>query len=319
MRHTGVTFAIALASLASLVAPQASAQRGMGGRGMGGRGMGMGRDSATAAQMATIHDLMMSHERIKRTVANLPNGVRTVTESDDPRIATLIKKHALDMTARVGAGSDPGWPMESPAVRTIFRNQALVRTRADTTAAGILVEQISTDSLTVVALQRHAAEVTDLVREGMAAMHRAMMSGMTHDTSQHAMHADSAFAAMQTRGKQAMGVDQYTSTHQFEAASDGGRIELQRDVDDSADVAQIREHLQGIAKAFSDGDFSTPAFVHLGDVPGAKVMAAKRTVITYTFRPLPRGGELRIRSTDAQAIAAIHEFLAFQRREHRPS
>src|SRR5687768_2023994 len=108
MRQTGVTFAIALASLASLLAPQASAQRGMG-----GHGMGMGRDSATAAQMGTIHELMMSHERIKRTVTNLPNGVRTVTESDDPRIATLIKKHALDMTARVGAGSDPGWPMES--------------------------------------------------------------------------------------------------------------------------------------------------------------------------------------------------------------
>jgi hypothetical protein len=37
------------------------------------------------------------------------------------------------------------------------------------------VEQTSADSVTVVALQQHAAEVTELVRGGMAALHQAMM------------------------------------------------------------------------------------------------------------------------------------------------
>ena len=37
---------------------------------------------------------------------------------------------------------------------------------------------------------------------------------------------DTGFAAMQMRGKEAMRVDQYTSTHKFDALSDGGRIEL---------------------------------------------------------------------------------------------
>ncbi|HKN66465.1 MAG TPA: hypothetical protein VJW73_09320, partial [Gemmatimonadaceae bacterium] len=55
---------------------------------------------------------------------------------------------------------------------------------------------------------------------------------------------DSAFASMQERGKMAMGVDQYTSTHHFDALPDGGRIELQRDVDDSAGVARIRAHIR---------------------------------------------------------------------------
>src|SRR5687767_10003309 len=86
---------------------------------------------------------------------------------------------------------------------------------------------------------------------------------------QEAVAKDSAFAALQERGEQAMGVDQYTSTHIFDALPDGGRIELQRDVDDSAGVATIRQHLAHIAKAFGAGDFSTPAFVHLQDVPGA--------------------------------------------------
>src|SRR4051812_42292262 len=54
--------------------------------------------------------------------------------------------------------------------------------------------------------------------------------------------SDTAFAAMQQRGKQAMGVDQYTSVHLFDALPDGGRIELQRETNDSAGVAQIRAH-----------------------------------------------------------------------------
>jgi hypothetical protein len=54
---------------------------------------------------------------------------------------------------------------------------------------------------------------------------------------------DSAFHAMQQRGKTAMGVDQYTSFHQFDPRSDGGRIVLVRDSTDAAGVATIRAHL----------------------------------------------------------------------------
>src|SRR4051812_49278676 len=59
-----------------------------------------------------------------------------------------------------------------------------------------------------------------------------------------ALGQDSSFGAMQKRGKQAMGVDQYTSTHKFDALPDGGRIELQRNSDDSAGVATIRAHVR---------------------------------------------------------------------------
>jgi hypothetical protein len=114
-----------------------------------------------------------------------------------------------------------------------------------------------------------------------------------------------------------MGVDQYTSTHKFDALPDGGRIELQREVDDTAGVAQIRAHLNEIAKAFESGDFSTPAFVHMQQVPGTKIMAARRAAISYTYRDLPRGGELRIVTKDPEALEAIREFMAFQRQDHR--
>lgn len=128
--------------------------------------------------------------------------------------------------------------------------------------------------------------------------------------------ADSAFAAMQTRGHMAMGVDQYTSTHTFDALPDGGRITLVRDATDSAGVQQIRAHLRLIQHAFESGDFSTPAFVHMKTMPGTEVMASRRALITYSYADVPGGGEVRITSRDSAALAAIHEFMGAQRGEH---
>jgi hypothetical protein len=143
--------------------------------GMGAGMMGMARDSTTMALAMTSHQLVMDHDRITRTVVKLPNGVRTVTESDDPRIAAAIKEHVATAVQRVEKGSDPGLPMESPALREIFRLSGHVRTTTEPTSRGVVVTQVSDDSATVVALQTHASEVSDLVRGGMAALRASMM------------------------------------------------------------------------------------------------------------------------------------------------
>ena len=128
---------------------------------------------------------------------------------------------------------------------------------------------------------------------------------------------DTAFAALQQRGQMAMGVDQYTSQHKFEATNEGGRIELQRDTADSLGVAQIRAHLKLIQHAFQAGDFSTPAFVHMRDMPGTQVMKAKSDLIEYGYADLPGGGEVLIRTKDSDALAAIKEFMDAQKMDHR--
>lgn len=154
---------------------------------------------------------------------------------------------------------------------------------------------------------------------GIVPASAAAQSGHAHQGAGtgHQQHApDSAFAAVQARGKVAMGVDQYTSRHRFDDLSDGGRIELQRDPADTAGVRTIREHLQGIARAFAEGNFETPGFVHDREVPGVRLLAARRDRIRYEFRPLPGGGEVRITTRDPDAVAAVHEFLAFQRTDH---
>jgi hypothetical protein len=138
--------------------------------------------------------------------------------------------------------------------------------------------------------------------------------GGQHDP---AVMADVEFAELQERGRIAMGVDQYTSTHLFDALPDGGRIELQRDTDDPAGIAVIRQHLRDISLLFAAGDFRIPGYVHARPVPGTEVMARKRNRITYRYADLPRGGEVRLVTADPEAIQAIHAFMEFQRMDHR--
>jgi hypothetical protein len=129
---------------------------------------------------------------------------------------------------------------------------------------------------------------------------------------------DSSFAALQQRGESAMGVNQYTSQHVFEPLADGGRIVLQRKGSDSVGEAAIRAHMREISTSFSDGDFAVPGFVHATtNVPGTAVMQKLRAEISYTPRDLPNGAEVVISTGNPQAVSAIHEFLAFQRMDHR--
>jgi len=129
---------------------------------------------------------------------------------------------------------------------------------------------------------------------------------------------DSAFAALQQRGESAMGVNQYTSQHVFELLPDGGRIVLQRKENDPAGEQTIRDHMRTIAAAFSRGDFALPGFVHaMADVPGTATMKRLHDEITYNPRDIPGGGEVVISTKNPEAVTAIHDFLAFQRMDHR--
>lgn len=143
--------------------PQAGHHGGADGRG------------SMMAQMAEVHALFANHDRMTRTVTNLPNGVRTVTESSDPNVAKLLQDHVATSRRQVESGIDPGLPMESDALRAIYANYRNIRTAVEMTPTGVIVVQTSDDAATVAALQQHAAEVTAFVNEGMAAMRKAMM------------------------------------------------------------------------------------------------------------------------------------------------
>lgn len=173
---------------------QMGGMRGQMSNQMGGGMMAMMGGNATMGERSDIHGLLINHDSINRTVTNLPDGIRTVTESDDPQVAATIKKHVADMGKRVDEGRDPGLPIESPALHAIFRDKDKIKTTYETTEKGIIVIQTSVDAGAVKALQEHAAEVTDLAQRGMVAAQEAMMKngGMMGRGMMRGMHGDMA-------------------------------------------------------------------------------------------------------------------------------
>jgi hypothetical protein len=123
---------------------------------------------------------------------------------------------------------------------------------------------------------------------------------------------------LDARGDAAMGFEHTRTAHHFLLKKNGGVIQVR--TDDAADAdsrASIRKHLQHIARAFSQGDFQIPMLVHNQEPPGTEVMKQAKASIAYLYVELPHGAEVVISSADPKAIAAIHEFLRFQIREHR--
>lgn len=125
-------------------------------------------------------------------------------------------------------------------------------------------------------------------------------------------------AGVDTRGDHAMGFSHETTAHHFVLLPDGGIISVEaKGKRDDATRDQIRMHLAHIAGLFSAGDFDIPMFIHDQVPPGVPVMKAKRGTIAYTYQETKRGGQVRIKTTDADALKAVHEFLVFQIRDHR--
>lgn len=134
------------------------------------------QDAGSAADLGLVHDMVMNYTRIKRTVTHLPDGIKTVTESDDPQVAQAIKAHVASMSQRLKDGRE--FNLFSTTLPVLFENRDRIKTVVEVTEKGSVVTQTSTDAKVVTALQGHAAEVTELAQEGPAAMRRGMMARM---------------------------------------------------------------------------------------------------------------------------------------------
>ncbi len=124
------------------------------------------------ADMEVVHELLTAHEAIDRTVTLLPDGVRTLTESDDPLVASYIREHVLSMNERLSNGEI--FNMNSPTIPIIFENADRIRTEIEETPNGVAFTQTTDDPELVPVLQAHAEEVSEFVLDGMEAMMRSM-------------------------------------------------------------------------------------------------------------------------------------------------
>lgn len=140
--------------------------------------------------------------------------------------------------------------------------------------------------------------------------------GMKH-CPMHNQH-QSHHAVVESHGDQAMGFAHDKTTHHFRMESDGGVIEVTVNAEtDKANLEAIRSHLSHITTTFGNGDFSTPMFIHDGVPPGVTTMKLMGGAIRYSYEETSSGGRVRLQSTAAIAVAAIHDFIRFQITEHQ--
>jgi hypothetical protein len=129
---------------------------------------------------------------------------------------------------------------------------------------------------------------------------------------------DSGHPMNRSHADHAMGFSQDKTTHHFRLYKDGGAVEVEaNDPQDIASAAQVRSHLQHIAQMFSEGNFEIPMLVHDQTPPGATAMKRLAKDIKYTYESIAHGGRVRIQTRNAEALAAVHEFLRFQIKEHK--
>ena len=111
------------------------------------------------------------------------------------------------------------------------------------------------------------------------------------------------------------GFSHMNTSHSFRLYRDGGTIELH--AKDKEAIPAIRAHLTAIAKQFAEGDFSAPMFVHGHAPDGSETMKKLRGRIDYRFEETADGARVRITTSNAEALQAVHAFLKFQLAEHQ--
>jgi len=131
------------------------------GRGFNGR---MGHDERHLADHQDFQFLLKNHKNIDRNVTELPNGVETLTESDDPAIAAKIKEHVKWMQYRVEETKPIR--LRDPLFAELFRHTDKIKMVRVETKHGVRVTETSHDAHVVTLIKAHAKAVSGFVARG---------------------------------------------------------------------------------------------------------------------------------------------------------
>ena len=131
-------------------------------------GKGNGHGNGHGADMVGIHSLFAHRDGIDRSVTEIPGGVRTLTEADDPAVTVQLQEHVQAMYDRLKEGR----PIHArdPLFAALFQNADKIDVRIEKTAKGLKVTETSADPEVVDLIRRHAAVVSLFVANGMSEM-----------------------------------------------------------------------------------------------------------------------------------------------------
>lgn len=132
-------------------------------QGPGFRG-GRGGDPLLVADRDDFHYLLNNHKLLERKVEPIENGVRTLTESDDPEVVKTLQRHVATMAERVKHHRPVR--MWDPLFQEIFRHGDQVKLEFENTPRGVRVTETSDDPQVVSLIQEHARVVSGFVEHG---------------------------------------------------------------------------------------------------------------------------------------------------------
>ena len=169
-RRAALSAAMAVAGVLG-VATAVFAHGAGGPPGRGGMcGGGMGRGGGHGGDMMGIHALFARRDEIRRTVTQIPGGVRATTESDDPAVVAQLREHVQSMYARLKEGRPIN--TKDPLFAAIFENADKIHVEMENTPKGITVTETSADPKVVALVRRHAEVVSLFIANGMQEMMR---------------------------------------------------------------------------------------------------------------------------------------------------
>jgi len=96
----------------------------------------------TSVDMSAYIELFDRHSEIRRTVVEIPGGVRTVTESDAPDLVARLQ-HVAMMYDHLDRGAEV--TCMSRSLPTLFRNSDSYKRQLTRTSKGVVVTEISSD------------------------------------------------------------------------------------------------------------------------------------------------------------------------------
>ena len=114
-----------------------------------------------------------------------------------------------------------------------------------------------------------------------------------------------------------MPFDMSKTVHIFKMTETGGvqRV-ITKDAGDADQIALIQQHLKHETEKFQRGDYSDPAMLHGGDMPGLKELQAGASSIKVSYAALSDGAEITFETTDIHLLTAIHRWFGAQLSEH---
>lgn len=113
-----------------------------------------------------------------------------------------------------------------------------------------------------------------------------------------------------------MPFDMNRTTHTFAPTASGGVQTVVALENDPKQITLVRAHVRREATAFAHGDFTDPAAVHGGTMPGLHELRAGAKHISVRYADIPWGAKITYATADPTLVTALHTWFKAQVADH---